>query len=209
MVLRGVSFGLVAVMIGLSGCANDPNRPPPLQLTDNNRYKQSCNPLSFSLARCAKAQGEQQRIEERKQQQAIAAEQRRIRQEQERAEWERIKNDPLNSAEIGQLQAGLQQIGYPTVQTTGFNDTATRDAIRTIQANDQRPVTGEATKEVLVAVKRKVGRQRGEARANAFIGLLGGALLGDLTGGASQRGRYEPGYNVDQAIMQDQQGTCC
>lgn len=146
MKFRASVVGFVAIGLLLAACANDPNRPPPLQLTDDNRYKRSCNPLAgFSLTRCAKAQGEQKRINDRKQQQAIAAEQRRIEQEQERAEWERIKNNPLNSAEIGQLQAGLQQLGYPTVQTTGINDAATRDAISALQANDNRPVTGEPT----------------------------------------------------------------
>ena len=137
----------------------------------SNRYA-NCSP--FNMNACIAAYNSEQRVKKVNAQRAIEAEQRRIRAAQEKADWERTKNNPLDTAELTQLQTGLKSLGYTSVTRTGVADYATSQAIRELQAKDGQPVTGTATKEVLVAVKRKVGREQDRAVTDILLGVFAG-----------------------------------
>ena len=179
------SFTL-ALIIALSACSTNQtqtNKQP--TFTSDNRYAKSCGITNLNA--CMKASFEQAKIDKRNRERAE-------REAREKAEWDRIKNNPLNQNQITELQNNLNKLGYSSVSPTGYADYETQNAIRSLQSADNQPVTGQATNEVLVAVRRKVSRQENAAATAALIGIIGRAMLSG--GGSSSSGSCPPGQTA-------------
>lgn len=172
-------FSAISIVILMSACsANRPQTNRQNTFTPDNRYAKACGILNMNA--CMKASFEQAKIDKRNRE--ISE-----REAREKAEWDRIKNNPLNQNQITELQKNLNQLGYSSVSPTGYADYETQNAIRSLQSADNQPVTGQATNEVLVAARRKISRQENAAATTALIGLIGAAMLsgGGGNGGSS------------------------